>query len=256
MTQAEIIQAISDDKMMPFIQPEQPEPTIMTNEMLMGEIKPKKKSNALFDKCVENCDPAVMKEVSDNVDKMLGRQPAQGLDVTDFCKPVDPGIAKCVADHWWELLDDENAADKKAVKEIVKTVHKEVTRQVKEMVKEQPASEGLEKELEEEIERFYRTDEYCGFYECSLRTPLGGCPNGEKSEHSQIITTPDTRPYDLGHGPWDKGYEPSGINPTDFDGIKRAASDLVDAVERYMRQECLRSELAMKKETLKKLIER
>lgn len=35
-----------------------------------------KKSNALFDKCVENCDPAVMKEVSDNIDKMLGRQPA------------------------------------------------------------------------------------------------------------------------------------------------------------------------------------
>lgn len=74
-------------------------------------------------------------------------QPVEGLDVTDFCKPVDPGIAKCVADHWWELLDDENAADKKAVKEIVKTVHKEVTRQVKEMVKEQP--EELEEEMDE-----------------------------------------------------------------------------------------------------------
>ena len=39
-----------------------------------------KKSNALFDKCVENCDPAVMKEVSDNIDKMLGRQPVEGLE--------------------------------------------------------------------------------------------------------------------------------------------------------------------------------
>jgi len=39
-----------------------------------------KKSNALFDKCVENCDPAVMKEVFDNVDKMLGRQPVEGLE--------------------------------------------------------------------------------------------------------------------------------------------------------------------------------
>lgn len=29
------------------------------------------KRNELFDKCVENCDPEVMKEVSDNVDKML-----------------------------------------------------------------------------------------------------------------------------------------------------------------------------------------
>lgn len=36
-----------------------------------------KKSNALFDKCVKNCDPAVMKEVSDNVDKMLERQPVE-----------------------------------------------------------------------------------------------------------------------------------------------------------------------------------
>lgn len=92
--------------------PEQPESTIMTNEMLMGEIKPKKKSNALFDKCVENCDPAVMKEVSDNADKMLGRQPVEGLDVTDFCKPIDPGIAQCVADHWWEMIDEESTNKK------------------------------------------------------------------------------------------------------------------------------------------------
>lgn len=45
-----------------------------------------KKSNALFDECVENCDPAVMKEVSDNVDKMLGRQP-----VTD-CRDFEQGL--------------------------------------------------------------------------------------------------------------------------------------------------------------------
>lgn len=36
--------------------------------------------------------------------------------------------------------------------------------------------------------------------------------------------------------------------------LYRAASDLVDAVERYMRQECLRSELAMKKDKLKALL--
>ena len=34
------------------------------------------KSNELFDKCVANCDPATMKEVSDNVDKMLEQKPA------------------------------------------------------------------------------------------------------------------------------------------------------------------------------------
>ena len=32
------------------------------------------KRNALFDKCVENCDPEVMKEVSNKVDEMLGKE--------------------------------------------------------------------------------------------------------------------------------------------------------------------------------------
>lgn len=36
--------------------------------------------------------------------------------------------------------------------------------------------------------------------------------------------------------------------------ILLAASDLVDAVERYMRQECLRSELMLKKDKLKALL--
>lgn len=54
----------------------------------------------------------------------------------------------------------------------------------------------------------------------------------------------------LGHGPFEKGYQPSGIQ----DPIKEAALNLVDAVERYMRQECLRSELANAKDNLKKLL--
>ncbi len=32
------------------------------------------KRNALFDKCVAECDPAVMKEVSDEIDEMLGKE--------------------------------------------------------------------------------------------------------------------------------------------------------------------------------------
>lgn len=55
---------------------------------------------------------------------------------------------------------------------------------------------------------------------------------------------------ELGNTPADKGYQPSGIQ----DPIKEAALNLVDAVERYMRQECLRSELLNTKEHLKKLI--
>lgn len=122
----------------------------------------------------------------------------------------------------------------------------------------------------------------CGLYECVLRSPLGGCPNGEAVGQTVIITAPDTKPYNLGNGPWDKGYEPADAmklleekiklvsEKGTFDGIDvdeylaeirghdtklyQAASDLVDAVERYMSQECLRSELAMKKDKLKELL--
>jgi len=31
----------------------------------------------------------------------------EGLDVTDFCKPIDPGIAQCIADHSWEMLEED-----------------------------------------------------------------------------------------------------------------------------------------------------
>ena len=38
-------------------------------------------------------------------------EPVKGLDVTDFCKPIDPGIAQCIADHSWEMLgEDEKPA--------------------------------------------------------------------------------------------------------------------------------------------------
>lgn len=63
------------------------------------------KSNALFDKCVENCDPAVMKEVSDNIDKMLGRQPLERLE--EFRKEV----IKFSQDHFDELHGDMDTID-------------------------------------------------------------------------------------------------------------------------------------------------
>lgn len=106
--------------------------------------------------------------------------------------------------------------------------------------------------------------------ECVGRSPLGGCPNGEAVEHTVIFTPPDTKPVNLGNGQWDKGYEPADAtkaledkNEKDWKTVFEfmnlvnlidAASDLVDAVERYMRQACLRSELAMKKDKLKALL--
>lgn len=119
----------------------------------------------------------------------------------------------------------------------------------------------------------------CGLYECCMRTPLGGCPYGEKVDPAEIITTTNTGPVSLPNGPWDKGYEPADIvrknaeppvSREEFERRKKvwkaherivlepfleAAQDLVDAVERYTRQECLRSELMMKKDKLKELVD-
>ena len=39
-------------------------------------------------------------------------QPVEGLDVTDFCKPIDPDIAQCVADHFWEMIGEESTNKK------------------------------------------------------------------------------------------------------------------------------------------------
>ena len=50
------------------------------------------------------------------------------------------------------------------------------------------------------------------------------------------------------------GYANGFTDSQPEDAFFDAASDLVDAVERYMRQECLRSELMLKKDKLKALL--
>ena len=90
----------------------------------------------------------------------------------------------------------------------------------------------------------------CGYYECCMRTPLGGCPNGEKAEPVRIFTAPDTRPWE--------GVNRPGITVHPI-AIISAAQDLVDAVERYVEpkpgQEFVhRSEILLKKNALKKLL--
>ena len=57
----------------------------------------------------ESEDERIRKEIIDYLG-FVGKgdgEPDNGVDVTDFCKPIDPGIAQCVADHWWEMLGDK-----------------------------------------------------------------------------------------------------------------------------------------------------
>lgn len=39
------------------------------------------------------------------------------IDVTDFCKPIDPGIAQCIAEHFWEMLGEDEKPVPKELEE-------------------------------------------------------------------------------------------------------------------------------------------
>ena len=54
----------------------------------------------------------ILSELLSFIDSLQQEQPEKGLDVTEFCEPINQGIAKCIADHWWEMLDGKDAEEK------------------------------------------------------------------------------------------------------------------------------------------------
>lgn len=68
----------------------------------------------------------------------------------------------------------------------------------------------------------------CGLYECCMRTPLGGCPNGEKVDPAEIITTTNMTWEGV-----DVERYLDEVRGVDVDLID-AAQDLVDAVGGYI----------------------
>ena len=83
----------------------------------------------------------------------------------------------------------------------------------------------------------------CRYYECIRRTPLGGC---EQSAPGLPIIE-EKSIYDF-------GLAGIGIMEAEYQKLSDAAQALVDAVERYVKQRCLRSELLMKTKALKDII--
>ena len=61
------------------------------------------KRNALFDKCVENCDPMVMKEVSDEVDDMLEKEQKPNIEI---CPDSETGYPIEDCDYGLEIALD------------------------------------------------------------------------------------------------------------------------------------------------------
>lgn len=51
--------------------------------------------------------PVAMEHLLDFLSTLESEKPEKGIDVTDFCKPIDPGIAQCIADHSWEMLGED-----------------------------------------------------------------------------------------------------------------------------------------------------
>jgi hypothetical protein len=72
--------------------------------------EPKYKSNPLFDKCVENCDPEVVAEVNRNVDKMLEEPVCEELEnaSNEYASHIQITDTKkvCGADEWLYLFTD------------------------------------------------------------------------------------------------------------------------------------------------------
>lgn len=78
------------------------------------------------------------------------------------------------------------------------------------------------------------------------------CGNGFTTWDIPLLK--DGKPFDIdfeAEGSNDEGWH---INIIDEQGITEAAKVLVDSVEKYVRQECLRSELLAAKDNLKKLL--
>lgn len=88
----------------------------------------------------------------------------------------------------------------------------------------------------------------CGLYECALRSPMGGCPNGETAKSLGIITTPNTSPHEKAdektddHAKLDEAITylttrgwtcivPEGVDAV---ALYYAARSLVEAVEGYI----------------------
>lgn len=91
------------------------------------------KRNALFDKCVENCDPKIMQRVSDEIDEMLGKEqkPEEGT-LTDF----EQGLYTAIS-----IFVGEYERDKEA--DLIKFV-KEWSSDLLELVKDQEPAECIE----------------------------------------------------------------------------------------------------------------
>lgn len=49
------------------------------------------------------------------IETLQQEQPKMGLEVSEFCQPVPENIADCVAEHFWEMLDDEEKENTKTI---------------------------------------------------------------------------------------------------------------------------------------------
>lgn len=49
------------------------------------------------------------------IESLQQEQPEVGLDVSRFCQPISKNIADCIAEHYWEMLGEEEKEDTKVI---------------------------------------------------------------------------------------------------------------------------------------------
>lgn len=97
------------------------------------------KRNALFDKCVENCGPEIMKRVSDEVDEMLQKEQ----------KPEDDKIFEEWIDDWWKhnKVNNPDSYNKGDEIQFDEKGFKNFCRGIRNMYQQKPAEWSAEDEL-------------------------------------------------------------------------------------------------------------
>ena len=96
------------------------------------------KRNALFDECVEKCDTAIMKKVSDKVDEMLGKEQ----------KPADDKAFEEWIDDWWKhnKVNNPDSYDKSDEIQFDEKGFKNFCRGIRNMYANQESAEGSEED--------------------------------------------------------------------------------------------------------------
>lgn len=80
------------------------------SEKLIAEIK-----RRIEEYNIQSLRGAELADICSFITSLQQEQPEVGLDVSRFCQPISKNIVDCIAEHYWEMLGEEEKEDTKAI---------------------------------------------------------------------------------------------------------------------------------------------